>query len=317
MFDNNEINIANAVNFKSLRENHVSAIVLKFNYISKSLLLPKISRYINKYIYRFGLGGVINRYDNSFSIYSSLSDKKLYDEYRDNDLFCNFGSGAFFHNRWLNYDFPGQSSYYKNLQGVEGNDFFPIDLCEENIRLPLSDNSVSLIYCSHTLEHLEEKYALKFLSECYRVLKVSGVMRIVVPSTDQDHKIAALLNSQDAVSYKLKEKIAYSVAIQVLADSKNMGENKLLDLLEKSKYSSSRFYETCVEQGVSNKFDPLNPERHITYWDYNKLYKVGKSRGFNYCIPLYRGSSTARPFENLNVFDNTEPHASLYFEMIK
>lgn len=48
-------------------------------------------------------------------------------------------------------------------------------------RLPFKDNSVSEIYCSHMLEHLDRKQALEFLQECKRVLKTGGSIRILVP----------------------------------------------------------------------------------------------------------------------------------------
>ncbi|MDA9006523.1 methyltransferase domain-containing protein [Litoricola sp.] len=312
-----ENRISAAIKFKSLRENHISSFSFMFRKVSSSFLLPRIARFINKYFYKIGLGAALNRYDNTITLYSAFADNKLYQEYNSQDLFCNFGSGAFFHKRWLNYDFPGQSKYYKNMQGKEGRDFYPIDLCEDNLKLPLSDNSVSLIYCSHTLEHIEESYAIKFISECYRVLKKNGVMRIVVPSTDQDHKIISVLNSQNSISKNLKQEVCKSVAIQILADSSAVTDEKLLNLMESCNYSSSCFYEECISNGVSNKFEMTNPERHITYWDYNKLMNVGNSVDFLYCVPLYRGSSVASPFRNLNVFDNTESHSSLYFEMIK
>ncbi len=48
-------------------------------------------------------------------------------------------------------------------------------------RLPFSDSSVDYLYTSHFLEHLPRYQAIKFLSECRRVLKPSGVLRISIP----------------------------------------------------------------------------------------------------------------------------------------
>ena len=314
---NIEKKILAAIGFKSLRENHIASISFTFRRVSRSLTLPKISRYINKNLYRIGIGSTLNRYDNTLTLYSSFADRDLYSEYSEKDLFCNFGSGAFYHNRWINYDFPGQSKFYKCIQGVEGKDFQPINLCIDELELPLSDNSVSLIYCSHTLEHIEEMYSIKFLSECYRILKEDGVMRIAVPSTDQDHKIISILNSQQSIVPTLKREVSKAVAVQILADTDDVADESLLEMMEKCNYSSSSFYDECVSYGVSNKFEESNPERHITYWDYKKLMEVGNRIGFSYCVPLYRGSTVALPFSNLCVFDNTEPHSSLYFEFIK
>ena len=51
--------------------------------------------------------------------------------------------------------------------------------------LPLDDKSVDYIYCSHVLEHFEKWETEKILKECRRVLKKSGVMRIVLPDVEK------------------------------------------------------------------------------------------------------------------------------------
>jgi predicted SAM-dependent methyltransferase len=50
--------------------------------------------------------------------------------------------------------------------------------------LPFLDNSVDLIYTIHTMEHLAFPDLLNCLSECNRVLKQEGIIRIVVPCFD-------------------------------------------------------------------------------------------------------------------------------------
>jgi SAM-dependent methyltransferase len=47
--------------------------------------------------------------------------------------------------------------------------------------LPFGDDSVSAIYGAHVLEHLYLNDARKLLSECQRVLRKGGVLRLVVP----------------------------------------------------------------------------------------------------------------------------------------
>ena len=159
---------------KSHRDSYLPAVRLYSKRVSISYLLPKVSRFINKFLYDLGIGAALNRYDNSFTAYSSAADKRLYEKYSATDIFCNFGSGAFFHKKWKNYDYPGQSKYYVNLQGVKGKTYSPIDLCTAALRIPESNSSVALIYSGHTLEHLEEDAAKKFLRECHRILKPEG-----------------------------------------------------------------------------------------------------------------------------------------------
>ena len=116
-------------------------------------------------------GIAINRYENTVCFYSAAGDKKLYKNFAKDSVFCNFGSGAFSHSSWKNYDFPAITKKYKAIQGKENIDFFSINLCQENLKIPLDTSSVDLIYCSHTIEHLEEAKAINFLKECSRILK--------------------------------------------------------------------------------------------------------------------------------------------------
>ena len=47
--------------------------------------------------------------------------------------------------------------------------------------LPFADNSFDYIYSSHVLEHLDFQVFQRILTECYRVLKPGGWVRMVVP----------------------------------------------------------------------------------------------------------------------------------------
>ncbi len=53
-------------------------------------------------------------------------------------------------------------------------------------KFPWTDASASVVYSSHTLEHLSKDEGRRFLEECYRVLKKDGVIRIVVPDLRYD-----------------------------------------------------------------------------------------------------------------------------------
>lgn len=47
--------------------------------------------------------------------------------------------------------------------------------------LPWTNNAVDVVYTSHTLEHMSRDDGETILRECFRVLKPSGVLRILVP----------------------------------------------------------------------------------------------------------------------------------------
>lgn len=48
-------------------------------------------------------------------------------------------------------------------------------------KFPWKENSVDVIYSSHTLEHLSKNEGAFFLQECHRVLKNRGLIRLIVP----------------------------------------------------------------------------------------------------------------------------------------
>lgn len=303
--------------FKSLRESFIPATRFYLLSASTSCWLPKLSRFINRKLYKLGLGAALNRYDNSWTLYSSAADARLYSRFANNDVFCNFGSGAFFHYRWRNYDFPGQSTYYQAVQGQAGRDYEPIDLCAANLQLPLEDNSVALIYCSHTLEHLESDRAIDFLRECYRVMKPGAVMRLAVPSTDNDQKILSIVASQIQLSEDVKKQVASEVSKHLLTDSVHHDGRQLFKLMQLSDFDARKYYESAVDMGINAEFSVADPGRHISYWDYANLNEVARDLSFCACIPCYRGVSLEEPFLNLHVFDTTEPHISLYIELVK
>jgi ubiquinone/menaquinone biosynthesis C-methylase UbiE len=68
------------------------------------------------------------------------------------------------------------------------NGFTTVDLLGADIYrdlregIPLSANSVSVIYCSHMLEHIPYLSLPKFLEECKRVLKPNGQLSVCVPN---------------------------------------------------------------------------------------------------------------------------------------
>jgi predicted SAM-dependent methyltransferase len=81
--------------------------------------------------------------------------------------YLNIGCGGVFHKDWTNLDFvsTGQGVIAHNL--LKG--------------IPFPDNSFDVVYHSHILEHFSKIDGERLLSECYRVLKQKGTLRIAVP----------------------------------------------------------------------------------------------------------------------------------------
>jgi len=76
---------------------------------------------------------------------------------------------------WINIDVLDLMGYAQR----QGYIFKQMDVRQG---LPYSDESVSLIYASHLIEHLSEGEGESFLKECYRVVKPNGLIRISTPN---------------------------------------------------------------------------------------------------------------------------------------
>jgi len=61
-----------------------------------------------------------------------------------------------------------------------------IQLHDLTRRFPWTDASADVIYSSHTLEHFSREDGRAFLTECHRVLRKDGTLRIVVPDLRQN-----------------------------------------------------------------------------------------------------------------------------------
>lgn len=82
----------------------------------------------------------------------------------------NLGCGASYHPSWVNVDFvstgPGVVAH-NLLSGI-----------------PFPDQTFDAVYHSHVLEHFSQKDAPGFISECRRVLKPGGILRVAVPDLE-------------------------------------------------------------------------------------------------------------------------------------
>lgn len=87
--------------------------------------------------------------------------------------YLNIGCGYHFSNneQWVNLDFisTGKNVIAHNL--IKG--------------IPFENNSFDLVYHSHVLEHFSKEEGEKLISECFRVLKQGGVLRISVPDLEK------------------------------------------------------------------------------------------------------------------------------------
>ena len=84
-------------------------------------------------------------------------------------LKLNLGCGDVRVDGWVNIDLESEKADLKR------------DLRDP---LPYEDDTVDFIYSEHLIEHLNLNEGLKLLSECRRVLRPGGVLRIATPDLD-------------------------------------------------------------------------------------------------------------------------------------
>lgn len=82
----------------------------------------------------------------------------------------NIGCGNIVHSAWINIDIASNSPDVRIHDLRKG--------------LPYSDTCFDTCYSSHVLEHLTQNEAKRLLSECFRVLRSEGIIRVVVPDLE-------------------------------------------------------------------------------------------------------------------------------------
>lgn len=85
--------------------------------------------------------------------------------------YLNLGCGNRFYQDWVNIDFVSSQAAVRTHNLANG--------------IPFENNSFSVVYHSHMLEHFTRSQAILFIRDCFRVLKPGGVIRVIVPDLQQ------------------------------------------------------------------------------------------------------------------------------------
>ena len=100
----------------------------------------------------------------------------------------NLGCGDVAPPEWVNVDFAIGARLCKipvigkiSRRFLRSNWNPSIVLHDLRTRFPWADDSVDIVYSSHSLEHLTRADGERFMRETFRVLRVGGIVRIVVP----------------------------------------------------------------------------------------------------------------------------------------
>jgi SAM-dependent methyltransferase len=119
--------------------------------------------------------------------------------------FTQFGCGLCAPEGWLNFD----TSPLMRLQKIpvigklvpSG----PFGRYPKNVQygdivkgLPVTDESVEFLYCSHVLEHMSLEEVRRALANCYKHLQPGGIFRLVVPDLETMAKAYISSNNPEA-----------------------------------------------------------------------------------------------------------------------
>ena len=117
-----------------------------------------------------------------------INKSTLKANHNNNLVNLNIGAGGYNIQGFIDLD------YASNRYDLErSKNFIKYDL--RNDLIPFKDNEVDNIYCSHVIEHVEDKYVINFIKEASRVLKKGCVLRLVTP--DREFLYQMLLNGKD------------------------------------------------------------------------------------------------------------------------
>lgn len=243
-----------------------------------------------------------------------------------NKLNLNIGAGNYIIDGFKSLDlyskhyYPDKNSFLK--------DRIEYDLRKDKI--PFDDNSVDNIYISHVIEHVEDKFVIRFINESYRVLKPNCVLRIVCPDGKFLFKISQFKNDY----WHWRKVTSFSNKDRYLTDWNNIEQYDYL--VREVSTPNCRYYKNKVLSNFPNNEDlkKLNydefkklvsknlifrkdhPGDHINLHDYESLKKMGISAGFSNIIESKKLGSVSSIMQS-DEFDRTAPQMSLYVDMVK
>ena len=241
--------------------------------------------------------------------------KKLYfnivDEKKDKThLMINIGGQNYVKRHWKNLDYNSSKYNYSS--------FFldyPFDLTSKK-SLPFNNEEVSVFYSSHTVEHIPQEYTEGIFKEIVRALKPGGVFRVTMPDFDLAYN-----------AYKNKD-LNFPFHFYTFPKDRSLEDRFLhffaMDLegkgLEKEVISK---FKTLSKEDFANYFTEMVPrdlqkktQNHISWWNYDKMYKQLKKAGFT---NVYRSEKSQSKFKELRQtgIDQRPSSFSLFVEAIK
>ena len=272
-------------------------------------MIRLIYKYIQKILKNFNwiISVQLDGKDRKRSKVNKIIFNKIIRKRDTNKINLNIGAGDYVIDNFISLDFFNKRYYSDkkefNLKKVS------YDMRNDNI--PFQDETVDNIYCSHVIEHVEEKFADKFFKECKRVLKKNGVLRVVVPDAKYLFKMCLFENSYYAWHKFYGKKTTTDMLIEKICTNKNINNYKL-----KKKITEYEYLELMNELTFNSKFDKDNAHNHINICDYDKIDKYKNKYNFSKIIYNKVNGSISKEMQG-DDFDIVHQNMSLYVDLLK
>jgi SAM-dependent methyltransferase len=101
----------------------------------------------------------------------------LHDAINAKEINLNVGAGDTYIDKFIGLDY-----HTKHFGNPISKGQMPFNIRSDKI--PFDANSVTNIYISHVIEHVEDIHVERFFSEAHRVLKPRGVLRVTCPDAE-------------------------------------------------------------------------------------------------------------------------------------
>ena len=153
--------------------------------------------------------------------------------------YLNLGCGNRYKPGWINIDFASRSP----------------DVLSHDLKagIPMPEKSVDVVYHSHVLEHFSRENAEFFLEECYRVLRSSGIIRVVVPDLENIvREYLSVLDSINSGSSELNANHEWIVIEMLDQMVRRSSGGEMLNYLSKEKLENKQFIIRRMGTEISN-----------------------------------------------------------------
>ncbi|TYQ25777.1 class I SAM-dependent methyltransferase [Pseudanabaena sp. UWO310] len=214
-------------------------------------------------------------------------------------LLVNIGCGNVYHLNWINLDLVSSSPNVIAWDFRHG--------------IPYDSNTFNVCYSSHLIEHFTQNEAKKLLTECLRVLRPSGIIRLAVPDLEAIAR-NYLLALERSLSGNIEAQADYEWMMLELFDQmvrefdggemgKYLSRSDLLNrefILSRIGYEAEQFWEkqrehlsgkpNLIKKLSSKKFGWLVQKLRIVIAKFLVLLIAGKESAKAFEIGLFRNS---------------------------